>query len=147
MLTVSIDYQDKLISNPGSTLRSMQQESWFQDSLAQEWIKTIDKMDVIQGFVLRDRWGQIVPPDYLSNGSKSLLLMKFQDKYPVYATRCGDNCIPFIERIANEKDIHVVLHHCMHFSEGFKFYVTDVNRIVTAFNEWVDVYYEIERSL
>lgn len=31
----------------------------------------------------------------------------------------------------------------MYFSEGFKFYVTDVNRIVISFSDWVNIFYEV----
>lgn len=143
MLTVSIDYEGSVISNPKATFSSMKKAEWLQDPLVQEFLKEIDKAEVIQGFCIKDRWGNVVPPEYMSTGSKALMLMMFQDKYPVYATRCGDNCIPFIERISKDRDIHVVLHHCMHFSEGFEFFVTDVNRMVKSFRDWVNVFYAV----
>ena len=93
--------------------------------------------------IFRDRWGKAVAATQLSSGSKALCLMKFQTEYLVYATRCGDNCVPYIEEMAQQMDIYVVLHHCMPFSKEFKFYVTDSKREVCGGADWINEFYKI----
>lgn len=143
MLSVSIDYKDRVITNPGATFGSVKRAEWFRDPFIQKVIKAIDKADVIQDFCLRDRWGNIIPPEYLSNGTKSIIMMKYYKECPIYATRCGDNCVPYIEELSTMQDLHVVLHHCMPFSEGFQLYVNDVGKFVTSFADWVRVFYGV----
>lgn len=89
------------------------------------------------GQCLRDRWGHVVPPEYLSSGSKALMLMKFQDDYPVYATRCGNNCVPYIWEIVEQKDLHVVVGNCIRWGSGHKLFVHDANKWVDSGKEWV----------
>lgn len=104
MLTVTVfNPREKTIVDIKSNFKSMKKKEWFYDPLAQKWMKDIDLMDHVADFCLRDRWGDIVPPEYLSSGSKALFLMKFQDILPVFATRCGNNCIPYIEEISRQK--------------------------------------------
>ena len=147
MLTVSIFYDNPLFTQMDGPFTRLCKDNWFDDKRVCEWIADIDKMTHLQGSVFKDRWGSIVSPMVLSSGSKALCLMKYQDDYPVFATRCGDNCVKYIEMLSTEKDLNIVLQHCMPFSDGFEFYVTDVGRNVTGGMDWEDVFYAVRREV
>lgn len=148
MLTVTIWHsKEGVITSVQSPFNHLYDKQWFEDEQALRWIKDIDKMDHIMDDIFRDRWGKAVAATQLSSGSKALCLMKFQTEYLVYATRCGDNCVPYIEEMSQEQDVHVVLHHCMPFSDGFKFYVTDSERDVYGGADWINEFYRIKRNI
>lgn len=80
-------------------------ESWFQEPFNIEVMRTIDNIDSIQGLAVHNRiTGDTHSPRELSTGCKTVILI---NKYPdiVFRARFGDNCTPFIERIASKKDI------------------------------------------
>lgn len=60
----------------------------------------------------------VIPPEKLSSGTKTLLLMLFAPQNVYNATNCGDNCAYWILRIANRHDITINLHHLMNFGNG-----------------------------
>lgn len=69
-------------------------------------IKAIDKGDVKgENCIVTEALGAI-PPDMLSGGSKSLIILMYSDQ--IMNLSCmGDNCLPFLADIAQEKDITV----------------------------------------
>lgn len=53
----------------------------------------------------------------------------------------GDNCIPFLLRIAKQKDVNIMLEHCMDFSDDdFKNNDIRVNGNRVGPDEYEDLY-------
>ena len=48
----------------------------------------------------------------------------------VYATKCGDNCAPFIMELSREQDIRITLNHNMHFNCDFEAIMVDTDKHV-----------------
>ena len=71
----------------------------------------------------------VIPPEKLSSGTKSLLLMNFESTRVFKATNCGDNCAYWILRIASTRDVTINLYHLMDFGGG-RF--TSFKRFATA---------------
>lgn len=71
----------------------------------------------------------VIPPEKLSSGTKTLLLMNFEPTRVFNATNCGDNCAYWILRIASKKDVTINLYHLMDFGGG-RF--TSFKRFATA---------------
>lgn len=68
----------------------------------------------------------IIPPEKLSGGTKTLLLMYFMPQNIYNATTCSDNCAYWILRIAAQHDLTINLYHLMDFGNG-KFTATIAN--------------------
>ena len=147
MLTVSIFTDVPVFTQMDLPFTRLCKDEWFEHKDVCDWIRDIDKMEHITGSVFRDRWGSIVSPMVLSSGSKALCLMKFQSEYPVFATRCGNNCIKYIEALSKNMNLRIVLQHCMPFSEGLRFFLTDENREVTGGSDWVHAFYGVRRRV
>lgn len=77
-------------------------KEWFEDEFVRKVIKGIDKSEVIKGEYIESPVFGGMPPQYLSSGSKALILMKMQPDLVVYATRCGNNCAPYLIELATE---------------------------------------------
>ena len=70
------------------------EEDWFNDPLVQQIIQDIDKSTVVMGCVIRSPVLGIMPPQWLSNGAKTLILMLKEPWHEFNATSIGDNCGP-----------------------------------------------------
>ena len=50
-------------------------EFWFTNKVVQIIMDYVDGTKLVDGFVLKDRLGRIIPPEYLSTGSKTAILI------------------------------------------------------------------------
>lgn len=82
----------------------------------------------------------IIPPEKLSSGTKTLLLMYFMPKTVYNASNCGDNCSYWILRIAAKQNITINLYHLMDFGKGrFTMIVSNTGDIVHSMNELIPI--------
>lgn len=120
---------------------------WFNDSNIIRFIKEIDHAKVIQDEIIMSEEGKYFMSDKLSSGCKAVILM-YKTNLHLYASRCGDNCVPFILEVANCKDVTITLHHCMKFpKDGWKALMLDSGKIVTSFDDFVNEYFRLEKEL
>lgn len=77
----------------------------------------------------------------MAGSTKTLLMLMYTD-YKFYLEAMGDNCLPFLKYISDQKDIFMCTTTIRPlFIAGFtKFYVENTNEIVTD----VDRYIELE---
>lgn len=143
MLFIHIRMTDPmLITKPGAYFDRNKKEEWFCNPNVARIIKDIDKTDVIEGEILRSPVFGIMSPDRLSQGCKATILLECCDGIDIYATRCGDNCVPDILEISNRKDITITLNHCMKFPEsGFCAKIIETDTIIHSHQEFVQQYY------
>ena len=59
----------------------------------------------------------VISPEKLSGGTKTLLLMANDSEKVFNASTCGDNCAPFILKLAKKKDLTINLRHLMDFGK------------------------------
>ncbi len=92
---------------------------WLNDDFARRAILAIDKAKVLNGFALENRFGYGMSSEQLSTGTKTLLLIKNQPQFIYYASLMGDNCVPFLMEIVQEReaagngDVTLLLEHFM----------------------------------
>ena len=72
----------------------------------------------------------VISPEKLSGGTKTLLLMANDPEKVFNASTCGDNCAPFILKLAKKKDLTINLRHLMDF--GKKKFPVDVKVLNTG---------------
>lgn len=141
------DFKTDCFTDMKMTFLENKKAEWFEDENVIRFIKEIDRADVIKGEILVSRAGNYFMSDKLSSGCKAVILMYKTDLH-LYATRCGDNCVPFILEIAERKDVIVTLHHCMDFpKDGWRALMLDSGKEVTSAREFVDEYYRLRKGL
>ena len=88
---------------------------------------------------LEDPFAQkIIPPEKLSSGTKTLLLMHFMPENIYNASNCGDNCARWILAIGKAQDVTVNLYHLMNFGERrFTIHVANTDEVVHSMDELV----------
>lgn len=126
MLTIHYGDMENVIYNTSVYFDNVYSPQWFQDSFAQRVIKSIDKGTVVGPNAIDTKILGIIPPEKLSSGTKTLLLMYFMPQNIYNASNCGDNCAYWILRIAAQKDLTINLYHIMDFGNG-KFTATVAN--------------------
>ncbi len=96
---------------------------WFQDLFVQAILKDID--NCIYDSTTEKCIDLAVPEnrfsvDDLSTGSKLLILLYEweYDEIRVYGSLFGDNCAPWLLKIAKSRDIIIDLKHFLHFPEN-----------------------------
>ena len=123
--------------------------SYFNRKKKRDWFNRHDVKDIILGIdnsvAVKDEYIESpvfggMSPDRLSGGCKAVILMAVTD-LPIYATKCGDNCIPYIVRLSEVKDIHITLHHCMRFPREFNAIMEQTGERISNWEEWVNAYY------
>ena len=84
--------------------------------------------------------GQI-PPERLSGGTKTLLLILNESEKIFNASTCGDNCAKWILEIGKRKDITINLRHLMGFGKNTEFEIRIKNggEIVHSMKELIPV--------
>ena len=107
-------------------------------------IKEIDNTVAVKDEYLESPVFGGISPVQLSTGCKALILA-YEVNEVIYATRMGDNCVPLLLDMAEKKDVHIMLRHCLPMPYGIplKIMFIDTNKIVTNYDEYVTEYYTI----
>lgn len=143
MLYIRVDdFCENDIVNVSDTFDFVKKKEWFEDEFVRKVIREIDKSEVVSGEYIESPVFGGMPPSYLSSGAKALILMKMVPQYTVYATRCGDNCVPLMLELAEDTDVNILLHHCMKFPDEFIATMQD-GTVVHSDKEFVEVYYDL----
>ena len=124
-------------------------DEWMADPFIKQMVKDVDKSEVIGPHLIESPVLGPISPKELSGGVKTLILMKFDESGKIFnASACGDNCAPWICRIAQSKDLTINLHHIMDFSHvnDFKAIILNTGHMVTGYKEYVDEAIEIEEK-
>lgn len=119
-------------------------KDWFNRDDVKKIIKNIDLSIAVKDEYIESPVFGGMSPTKLSTGCKAVILMAVLEKPYIYATKCGDNCVPDILEISRNKDVHITLHHIMQFPEsGFEAVITESGKKVCTFGGFVDEYYRI----
>lgn len=89
---------------------------WFEDPFVREFLKVVDNTTVLFEEALKDYKGRGISPLMISTGCKTLCCIYFNTTGQIfYGSAMGNNCLPFLVRIAQKKDITIFLEHYADF--------------------------------
>lgn len=117
MLKIYFGDMPGVIYNTEVYFRNRYEPDWLTTDLARLMIQDIDRSTVVSPNCIDSPVLGQIPPEYLSGGVKTLLLMLNDDSRIFNASTCGDNCAKWILRIAEKKDLTIRLGHLMNFGE------------------------------
>ena len=115
MLHIYFGNMPEAIYNTEVYFQNVYDDEWIVDDFAREVIKRIDKSEVLDRQAIKSPVLGIIPPERLSGGTKTLLLIKNMPDQVFNASTCGDNCARFILLLARERDVTINLRHLMDF--------------------------------
>ena len=108
---------DGVIYNTSVFFNNVYSAEWLEDPFAQKIIKAVDRGVVLGPNAIETKVLGVIPPEKLSSGTKTLLLMHFMPENIYNASNCGDNCARWILAIGKAQDVTVNLYHLMNFGE------------------------------
>lgn len=149
MLKIHIceDFPDDCITSVDGYFRRHKKKEWFNRQDVKDMIWGIDKTKAVRDEYLESPVYGAIAPERLSTGCKATILLAVLDDPHVYGTRCGDNCIPYILKIAENKDITITLHHCMQFPDKLNAYIIESDTYIGSMEDFIDEYYGYKHKL
>ncbi len=133
MLKIILGNYDDVIYDTNMYFDNTFEEGWLNSDIAKEIVRDIDKSEIKSPHCIDSPVLGQIPPEKLSGGTKTLLLMINDDSNIYNISTCGDNCAKWILKIGKEKDITVNLGYFMDFGDG-PFEIEIVNSGAIAHN-------------
>lgn len=139
MLNIFFGDMENVIFNTSVFFDNTYQDSWFQDDFTKRVIKDIDKGEILGPNCVTTKILGPIPPTKIADGTKTILLMKFDNNHLFNASTCGDNCAKWILKIAKDKDLTINLRHIMNFGKkDFTAKILNSGKIITTQKEYVE---------
>lgn len=112
---------------------------WLKDPFVREMIKDVDDSDYVDGLVIDSPVLGPIPPERLSGGVQTLIMIYEKPDLIFDATSCGANCAKWLLEIGNKKEVTVNLNYLMKFPESdmFEVYIKNENRTITSIEDYV----------
>ena len=141
MLTIIYGNVENSIYNTSVYFKNTYEPEWIESELAKRIIKDVDDSDVLSGECIKSPVLGQIPPERLSGGVKTLLLMLNEPDKIFNASTCGDNCAKWILEIGKQKDLTINLRHMMSFGQDTEFEIKIENggEIVHSMGELIPV--------
>ena len=141
MLTIIYGDAENSIYNTSVYFKNTYEPEWMESELAKKMIKDVDDSDVLSGECINSPVIGQIPPERLSGGVKTLLLMLNEPDKIFNASTCGDNCAKWILEIRKQKDLTINLRHMMSFGKDTEFEIKIENggEIVHSMGELIPV--------
>ena len=132
---------DEAVYYPPVYFDNRYENEQITDKWSVEFIKDVDKSEVINAHLIESPLLGSISPKELSGGVKTIMLMLFDETGRIFnASVCGDNCAKWILKVAESRDLTINLRHIMEFSDGeFEMKILNTGEIVHNMPEFVSV--------
>ncbi len=140
MLNIYYGDMPDVIYNTSTYFNNVYLDSWVTDEFAVAVIKDIEKGKVLGPQAVDTKALGVIPMTKISNGTKTILLVRNDREHVFNASTCGDNCAKWLLRIADEEedDVTINLYHLMDFgNKRFDIRVANTNEVVHTMGELV----------
>lgn len=141
MLTIIYGDVENSIYNTSVYFKNTYEPEWLETELAKQMIKDIDGSDVVSGECINSPVLGQIPPERLSGGVKTLLLMLNEPDRIFNASTCGNNCAKWILEIGKQQDVTINLRHMMSFGKDteFEIKIKNGNEMVHSMRELIPI--------
>lgn len=124
------------IWNPDAFFNNQHVPDWLTDPLSVQMIRDVDQSDVVGPNLIQSPFLGPIPPERLSGGVKTLIMIEHDGDHLYNASACGDNCARWLLEIGERKDRLIRLGYVMDFGRGsFQIRVENTGRIVHNMTE------------
>lgn len=105
MLYVYFGEDKESVLNVPTYFKHRYKAEWFEDKLVKEMVKDVDKSDVLSQHCIQSPVLGQIPPERLSGGVKTLILLLKEDKFYPDLVNCGENCCKWLYEVSKIRDI------------------------------------------
>ena len=141
MLYIKFIPSEKTVEYIDSEFRKHVTNDRLNDKFSERIVLTIDKANHIKDHNFESPIFGMFNEEQLSTGCKACLLM-YWTNLEINATHCGDNCADIIVRIAEEKDVTIVLEYLMELY-NIKEFIVDSKKY-NGWNDFLNLWLEFE---
>lgn len=125
------DLSEKYIDNPDIYFDNQYEDEWITDDFSKKMVKSVDRSEIIAPHLVESPFLGPIPPERLSGGVKTLILINNDDEHIFNGSYCGDNCAEWILKICDKKDRTIRLGYIMHFDrDSFEIKIVNTGAIV-----------------
>lgn len=125
------DLSEKYIDNPDIYFDNQYEDEWITDDFSKKMVKSVDRSEIIAPHLVESPFLGPIPPERLSGGVKTLILINNDDEHIFNGSYCGDNCAEWILNICDKKDRTIRLGYIMHFDrDSFEIKIANTGAIV-----------------
>ena len=141
MLTIIYGDEPRSIYNTNVYFKNTYESEWLESEIAKKMIQDVDDSEVLGGECIKSPVLGQIPPERLSGGVKTLLLMLNEPDRIFNASTCGDNCAKWILEIAKQKDLTINLRHMMNFGKDtdFEIKIKNGGEVVHSMKELIPI--------
>lgn len=134
---------ENYIYDPDMYFNNTYEDEWMTDPFVQSMVKDIDGSIVVGPRLVDSPFLGPIPPERLSGGVKTLILMHLDHDHVFDASACGDNCAPWILKIGQNRDLLIRLGYLMDFGrEPFEIEVVNTGEVARNIVELYDIVFE-----
>lgn len=111
---------------------------WFSDPLVQKMMEDVDHSHYVGGTIIESDVLGPIPPETLSGGLKTLILIYKKPDMVFDATSCGPNCARWLLEIGKREDVTVNLRYFMPMDglEPFEIRIVNADKIVRTAEDY-----------
>lgn len=91
--------------------------AWFRDTFVQQMLEDVDHSRYVDGLVIDSPVLGPIPPERLSGGLQTLIMIYEKPELIFDATSCGENCAKWLLAIGKKQDVTVNLNYLMPFDD------------------------------
>ena len=141
MLMIIYGDAPQSVYNTNVYFKNTYEPEWFETDIAKKMIKDVDDSEVLSGECINSPVLGQIPPERLSGGVKTLLLVLNEPDKVFNASTCGDNCAKWLLEIGKQKDVTINLRHMMSFGKDtvFEIRVANGGEVVHSMKELLPV--------
>ena len=141
MLTIIYGDESNCVYNTYVYFKNTYEPEWFETELAKQIVREVDDSEVLSSECIQSPVLGQIPPERLSGGVKTLLLILNEPEKIFNASTCGDNCAKWILEIGKREDVTINLRHMMDFGKDtvFEIKIKNGGEIVHSMKELIPI--------
>lgn len=141
MLTIIYGDESNCVYNTNVYFKNTYELEWFETELAKQIVREVDDSEVLSSECIQSPVLGQIPPERLSGGVKTLLLILNEPEKIFNASTCGDNCAKWILEIGKREDVTINLRHMMDFGKDtvFEIKIKNGGEIVHSMKELIPI--------
>lgn len=141
MLTIIYGDESNCVYNTNVYFKNTYEPEWFEMELAKQIVREVDDSEVLSSECIQSPVLGQIPPERLSGGVKTLLLILNEPEKIFNASTCGDNCAKWILEIGKREDVTINLRHMMDFGKDtvFEIKIKNGGEIVHSMKELIPI--------
>ncbi|WP_294157699.1 DUF4869 domain-containing protein [uncultured Selenomonas sp.] len=140
MLHVFYGPMDGVVMKPSVYFKNTYQPEWLLEPWSKKMIHDVDRSEVVGPNLIQSPVLGPIPPERLSGGVKTLILIWQVPEKIFNASNCGDNCAAWLLKMGEERDVTINLRHLLDFGEtSFEIEILNTGDIVHSMKELVPI--------